>query len=80
MTNIQKIKMIEETLEKEVRPALRQDGGDVELVDVEGDRVMVATRGACAVCKASEQTLKHFVEQKLRELVWPDLVVEEVKQ
>ncbi|MFP4037162.1 MAG: Fe-S cluster assembly protein NifU, partial [Desulfobacteraceae bacterium] len=80
MTNIQKIKMIEETLEKEVRPALRQDGGDVELVDVEGDRVMVATRGACAVCKASEQTLKHFVEQKLRELVWPELVVEEVKQ
>ncbi len=80
MTNIQKIKMIEDTLEKEIRPALKQDGGDIELVDVDGDRVMVATRGACAVCKASDQTLKHFVEQKLRELVWPDLVVEEVKQ
>jgi len=42
--------------------------------------VLVATRGACAVCQASQQTLKNFVEAKLRELVWPDLVVEEVPQ
>jgi len=40
----------------------------------------VATRGTCAGCKASEQTLKNFVEAKLKELVWPELVVEEVTQ
>lgn len=78
MSNIQKIKMIEETLENEVRPSLKQDGGDVELVDVIGNRVLLATRGSCAVCKASQQTLKNFVEMKLRELVWPELEVEEV--
>lgn len=78
LSNIQKMKMIEETLEREIRPSLKHDGGDIELVDVIGNRVLVATRGACAVCKASEQTMKNFVEVKLRELVWPELEVEEV--
>lgn len=79
MSNIQKIRLIQETLENEIRPALRQDGGDIELVDVVGNRVLLSMRGACAVCKASEQTMKNFVESKLRELVLPDLVVEEVR-
>ncbi|MEE9419286.1 MAG: Fe-S cluster assembly protein NifU [Desulfatiglandaceae bacterium] len=80
LSNIQKIKMIEETIEKEVRPSLKEDGGDIELVDVIGNRVLVVMRGSCAVCKASQQTLKNFVETKLREMVWPELVVEEVSQ
>lgn len=78
MSNVQKIKRIEETLENEIRPSLRQDGGDIELVDVIGNRVLIAKKGTCAVCKASQQTLKNFVEPKLRETVWPDLEVEEV--
>ncbi len=79
MTNIQKIRKIEETLDREIRPSLRHDGGDIELIDVIGNRVIVAVRGACAVCKASESTLKQFVEVKLRELVSPDLTVEEAE-
>ncbi len=78
LTNIQKIRMIEETLEREIRPSLKHDGGDIELIDVIGNRVIVATRGACATCKASDITLKNFVEQRLKELVSPDLVIEEV--
>ena len=77
LSNIQKIRMIEETIEREIRPSLKQDGGNIDLIDVIGNRVIVATRGACAVCKASQLTLKGFVEYKLRELVSPDLVVEE---
>ncbi|MBL0712310.1 MAG: Fe-S cluster assembly protein NifU [Desulfosarcina sp.] len=77
MTNIQKIKLIEETLEREIRPTLRQDGGDIELVDVEGNRVVVNLRGTCASCSKSQVTLKSYVESKLRELVTDDLVVEE---
>jgi len=80
MTNIQKIRMIEEILDREIRPALKNDGGDVELIDVIGNRVLLAKRGYCAVCPASQQTLKGFVEVKLRELVSPDLVVEEVTE
>ncbi|NLI33774.1 MAG: Fe-S cluster assembly protein NifU [Deltaproteobacteria bacterium] len=80
LSNIQKIKMIEETIDREIRPSLKQDGGDIELIDVVGNRVIVATRGACASCQAANLTLKHFVEAKLQEFVWPDLVVEEDSQ
>jgi len=79
LTNIGKIKLIEETLEREIRPALNKDGGSIELIDVDGDRVMVRLRGACATCQMSRVTLKNVVESKLRELVTPELVVEEVK-
>ncbi|MDF1593617.1 MAG: Fe-S cluster assembly protein NifU [Desulfobacterales bacterium] len=78
LTNIQKIKLIEETLEREIRPALKKDGGDIELIDVNGNHVLVKLRGTCAACKASQVTLKHYVESKLRELVTPEIVVEEV--
>ena len=77
LTNIQKIRLIEETLEREIRPTLRQDGGDIELIDVEGSRVVVNLRGTCASCSKSQVTLKSYVEAKLRELVTDDLVVEE---
>jgi NifU-like protein len=78
LTNLQKIRMIEETIEREIRPQLRQDGGDLELIDVVGNKVLVATRGTCAVCQMAHLTLKDFVQAKLRELVWPELEVEEV--
>jgi NifU-like protein len=77
MTVLQKIKLIEETLEREIRPALRQDGGDIELVDVDGSRVIVSLRGHCAQCKVAEFTLRDVVQAKLREFVAEDLVVEE---
>ena len=78
LTNIQKIKLIEETLEREIKPALLQDGGDIQLVDVDGNRVVVKLKGRCASCAMSEITLKDYVESKLKELVSKDLVVEEV--
>ena len=52
--------------------------GDFDLIDVIGNRVLVATRGSCASCKAAGQTLKHFVETKLHEMVSQELSVEEV--
>jgi NifU-like protein len=79
LTNIQKIKMIEEVLEREIRPTLRRDGGDIELLDVDGDHVFVSLRGACVSCVASQNTLKEYVEKKLREQVLDSLVVMEAK-
>ena len=78
LTNIQKIKLIEETLEREIKPALKKDGGNIDLVDVDGNNVLVKLQGTCATCSASQITLKHYVESKLRELVSPELLVEEV--
>ncbi len=79
MTTLQKIKKIEEVLEREIKPALKKDGGDIELVDVDGDFVMVSLRGACTSCAKSQTTLKEYVEKKLRELVLDTLIVEEAK-
>jgi NifU-like protein len=78
MTNLQKIKLIEATLEKDIKPALIRDGGDIELVDVDGNKVMVKMVGTCASCARSQMTLKNHVEATLRERVAYDLVVEEV--
>jgi len=79
MTNIQKIKLIEEALEREIRPTLRKDGGDIELIDVDGDYVVVSLRGSCGSCAKSQTTLKEYVEKKLREQVLDTLIVEEDK-
>jgi NifU-like protein len=78
LTNLQKIKLIEQTLEREIKPALNKDGGDIELIDVSGNIVQVRLHGTCASCKKSQITLKNYVEAKLRELVTPELMVEEV--
>jgi NifU-like protein len=79
MTTLQKIKKIEEVLEREIKPGLRQDGGDIELIDVDGDVVFVSMRGACTSCAKSQTTVKEFIEKKLRELVLDTLIVEETK-
>jgi NifU-like protein len=78
ITNLQRINRIQEVLAGEVRPLLQADGGDVELVDVDGKRVQVAFRGHCAWCPVSDVTLKGAVQAKLRELVDPEIVVEDV--
>jgi len=79
LTNLQKIKLIEESIEREINPNLKKDSGRLELVDVDGNRVLVRMGGNCASCVKSPITLKHYVESKLRELVAPELVVEEVQ-
>lgn len=80
LTNIQKIRLIEETLEREIKPALKKDGGDIELVDFADNTVYVELLGTCSTCSASQVTLKHYVETKIKELVSPELMVEEVEQ
>ena len=79
LTNIQKMKLVEETLEREIRPALKADGGDIDLIDIDGSRVFVALRGMCSSCPSSGFTLEKYVGEKLRELVSEDIVLMEVK-
>ncbi|MCL0088590.1 NifU family protein, partial [Dehalococcoidia bacterium] len=52
-----------------VRPALQADGGNVELVDVDGDVVRVKLIGACGCCPMSTMTLKMGIERVLKEQV-----------
>ncbi len=53
----------------EVRPMLQADGGDVELVEIDGDVVKVRLQGACAGCPMSQMTLKNGIERILKEKI-----------
>jgi NifU-like protein len=75
MSFLQRIKKIEEVLEGEIRPILRGDGGDVELIDVADNTVTVQLMGMCQGCHASGLTVKGLVEEKLKELVDPAIEV-----
>ncbi len=79
MTNIEKMHRVEELLTTRIRPALRQDGGDVELVDVDHNVVYVALKGACAHCPSSDRTVRQFIEKELQREVGPEMRVEEVQ-
>ena len=79
LTNIQKIQLIQQTINEQIRPALRAHGGNIELIDVEGNKVIVAFRGMCAQCRLTEFTMKDVVEAKLKEFVDDELFVEEDK-
>lgn len=50
-----------------IRPSLRADGGDVELVDVKDGIVSVKLKGACAGCPMSTMTLKNGIERILKQ-------------
>ena len=53
----------------EIRPMLQRDGGDVELVDVDGGVVKVRLQGACAGCPMSQMTLRNGIERILKEKI-----------
>lgn len=61
-----------------IRPAIRSDGGDVELVgwSEESGRVEVRLMGACEACPISMMTLKEGIERRLRAEVSDELTVE----
>lgn len=75
LTNLQKIALIQEIIEREIRPGLQADGGDMELIDIDGNKVIIALRGMCTGCVMSGVTISG-VQQKLRELVSDEIVIE----
>ncbi len=75
MTVVEKIKMIEKVLAEEVNPKLKADGGWIELVDIEGQKVKLRFLGMCAGCPSSSATLKNIVEKELKERIDPALEV-----
>lgn len=62
-------KQVEKTLESYVRPLLRRDGGDIELIDIRDRIVYVRLVGSCAGCPGASMTMKLMVEKSLKETV-----------
>ena len=53
----------------ELRPVLMADGGNVEVVELDGPIVKVRLQGACGSCPSSTMTLKMGIERKMRESI-----------
>ncbi|MFM7436984.1 MAG: NifU family protein [Snowella sp.] len=67
-----------ETVLDEMRPYLMADGGNVEVVDLDGPIVKVRLQGACGSCPSSTMTLKMGLERRLREMIPEIAEVEQV--
>jgi NifU-like protein len=65
----QRIKRIERVVEDQVRPLLKADGGDIEVIDIKENLVYCRLAGACAGCAGAAMTLKMMVERVLKEQV-----------
>ncbi len=63
---------------EDMRGMLQADGGDLEVVAIEGLNVSLRLKGACGMCPHAQMTLKQGVERVLREQVDPGIVVERV--
>jgi Fe-S cluster biogenesis protein NfuA len=61
-----------------MRPYLMSDGGNVELVDIEGPVVKLRLQGACGSCPSSTMTLRMGIERKLRDEIPEIAEVEQV--
>lgn len=60
---------IEKVIDETVRPVLKGDGGDIELVDIKEWKVYCALRGACSGCMGASRTLQLIVERTLKDQV-----------
>ena len=78
LTTVQKVFRVQEVIDKEIRPLLEHDGGSIELVDLNGNNVIVRLTGRCSSCPSAGVTLKYTVQDKLREFVSSDLTVESI--
>ena len=54
---------------EEIRPNLQRDGGDCQLIEIDGNKIMVKLTGACGCCPMSQITLKMAIEKALKEAV-----------
>lgn len=63
----------------EIRPMLIRDGGNVELVSVEGGVVKVRLQGACAGCPMSQMTLRNGIEKVLKDKIPEVTAVEQAE-
>ena len=79
LTAFQKMRLIAEVFDTIIRPGLQADGGDAELLDVDGDRVQIRFHGKCAHCAIADKTIEHWIEAKLRERVSPAITVTAAK-
>ena len=77
LNTLEKIRLIEKVIQEDIRPELKKHGGDLELVDIDGNNVIVKLLGSCTECGITRFTLNTLIEPKLRQKVSSELAVME---
>ena len=65
---------VESVIEK-VRPSIKLDGGDIELIAIKDSIIYVQLQGACVGCGSAGSTIKFGVERQIQTLIHPELKV-----
>jgi len=76
MSENPEISKIEEILNKTIRPHIKSDGGDIEIVGLEGNVLTINYKGACSGCPMATQGTLQAIQQVLRENYKPDIEVQ----
>ncbi|QPJ60559.1 MAG: NifU family protein [Candidatus Nitronauta litoralis] len=78
MAREKQMQAVEMVLNRSIRHSLAQDGGGVELKDVEGTEVKIHYQGACGDCPSSTTGTLQHIERLIKQQLHPDLVVKPV--
>lgn len=72
----QKISLLEEVLDRDVRPYIELDAGGIQVLDLVNSReVLIAYQGSCTSCFSATGTTLSYIQQVLRAKVYPEIVV-----
>jgi Fe-S cluster biogenesis protein NfuA len=69
------LKKIMEVVDQYIRPSLNLDGGDIDIVSLDGNVLSVKLLGVCSKCPHAQETLQHGVKRTLNQFVSEDLIV-----
>lgn len=72
------VNKVQELIDNEIRPQLQKNGGDIELIDIKGNNIIVRLEGTCRTCLASQKTVKDFIQSRMRNSISEDIEVREV--
>ena len=63
----ERVRLVKEVIE-EIRPNLKRDGGDCQLIEIDGNKIMVKLTGACVFCKLASATLEGIQARLIEKL------------
>ncbi|MDR0677969.1 MAG: NifU family protein [Holosporaceae bacterium] len=69
------LKKITEVVDQHIRPSLNLDGGDIDIVSLDGNILSVKLQGVCSKCPHAQETLQHSIRRTLHQFVSEDLIV-----
>ena len=70
---------VSHVIETKVRPYILSHGGNIQLIDVENENILVKLEGSCGSCSSSVGTIKNVVEKEIKNFIHPDLNVVHIK-